>query len=305
MRKKTGRALAVFLTHLAQSEKAGLPLRQTLDAACKDADDAAMAKIAASMAQSVKSGKTLGEAMALHPALFDPAISGLVLAGEKAGRLALALQKCHDLVRRRLERQSEFARSTLGPKISLAIILSLAVFRQGPDALATLAFVAAFFFAVMLGRRFAPSLRQLTDMLVMLVPSIGGAVRGHNTARYCESLAVLHAGGLGLRQSLHLASMSVPNLVLQQQTREALLLVEAGASLHDAFSAATRFDAFALGLIRAGEESGNLAKTLEETAAYYDRQTAEAVTAIQQTAVPALVIVAGIILYMHLKDSGF
>ena len=29
MRKKTGRALAVFLTQLAQSEKAGLPLRQT------------------------------------------------------------------------------------------------------------------------------------------------------------------------------------------------------------------------------------------------------------------------------------
>ena len=253
----------------------------------------------------MKNGKTLGEAMALHPALFDPAITGLVLAGEKAGRLALALQKCHDLVRRRLERRSEFARSTLGPKISLAIILALAVFRQGPDAFWTLNAIATFFAMFFVGRRFSSGFRYRTDFLVLLLPGIGGAVRGHNTARYCESLAVLHAGGLGLKQSLHLASMSVPNLVLRQQTHEALLLVEAGASLHHAFSVATRFDSFALGLIRAGEQSGNLSKTLEEITGYYDRQTAEAVTAMQQTAVPALVIVAGIILYMHLKDSGF
>lgn len=305
MRKKTGRALAVFLVHLAQSEKAGLPLRQTLDAAKRDADDGAMAKVAAGMAQSVKSGRTLGEAMALYPDVFDPAICGLVLAGEKAGRLSLALQKCHDLVRRRLERQSEFARSTLGPKISLALILGLAVFRQGPDALAALVLLAAFFAAFLLGRRFSPAVRLATDSLALLVPGLGGAMRGHNTARYCESLAVLHAGGLGLKQSLHLASEAVPNLVLRRQTREALLLVEAGASLHRAFSTATRFDSFALGLLRGGEESGNLAKTLEETAAYYDQKTAEAVTAIQQTIVPALVIMAGIILYLHLKDSGF
>lgn len=305
MRKKTGRALAVFLMQLAQSEKAGLPLRQTLDAACKDADDVVMAKVAAGMAESVKTGMTLGEAMELYPAIFDPAITGLVQAGEKAGRLSLALQKCQDLVRRRLERQSELARSTLGPKISLAIILAIAVFRQGPDAFWTLNAIASFFALFFVGRRFSSGMRYRTDFLVLLLPGIGGVVRGHNTARFCESLAVLHAGGLDLKQSLHLAGKSVPNLVLREQMHEALLLVEAGASLHQAFATATRFDSFALGLLRAGEESGNLSKTLEEVAAYCDRQTAEAATAMQQTAVPALVIVAGIILYLHLKDSGF
>lgn len=305
MRKKTGRALAVFLMQLAQSEKAGLPLRHALEAARNDAESGLMARVAGKIEGMVQEGMTLGEAMARFPAVFDSAITGLVLAGEKGGRLALALERCHELVRRRLERQSAFARGTLGPKISLVIILALLVFREGPGALWTIGAVIVFFAMFVAGRRFASGFRYGTDFLVLHLPGIGGAVRGHNAARFCESLALLHASGMELKKSLHLASEAVPNLALRAQTREALLLVEAGASLHQAFSAATHFDSFALGLIRAGEKSGNLAKTLEEIAVYYDRQTAEALSAVQQTAAPALVIVAGIILYRHLKDSGF
>lgn len=301
MRKAATRALAIFFLHLAQMEKAGVPLRKALEDAAQEASYGPLKKAAAGVAADVRCGRKLHEAMAAWPQVFDATLTGLVAAGEEGGRLAFVLDKCRELMRRRAERQSRMARATLSAKITLVVVLALVVFRQGIGAVSPLVALIALAAAFLLLRRISGPFRAGTDRLLLLLPGIGPVARGHFVARFCEELAILHESGLDLRKSLHAAMQSVPNRAVRREAWEALLLLEGGASLHRAFSAATRFDPLVLSMIRAGEDSGALARTLHEAAAWHGRRTDEALTALQQVSGPALVILAGVMLYLSLK----
>lgn len=300
MARNADRALIVLFLHLEQMEKAGVPITESLAAA---RDSAVTPKIAAAVdgvLHEVKLGHPLNEAMAFYPKVFDETMLSLVAVGEKSGKLARSFTQCLDYIRRRDEHARLMRRATRQPKLSLAIILGLAAFR-GHTALpyAALAIVStvAVFWA---GRRFLYPFRYVTDRLFLALPVVGKFIAQDSWARFAASLAMLYEAGVDLRSGLATAAATIPNLVIRDSAEDILPLVRDGASLLAAFKAGGRMDSMALAMLKAGEDSGNFGGCLRELAEYYEKNTADALTALQQYAGPILTIATGSVLYLGL-----
>jgi type II secretory pathway component PulF len=299
--KKTTRSLIGFFLHLSQMEKAGVPLRQSLQSVADDEELPALRKKWQKMLQTVQGGYKLHEAMALYPRLFDDAVRGLVAAGEETGKLSRVLASCQDYYSRADTHRRQMRRATLQPKIAAVVISGMAFIRRH-SALPKLAAGILLAGAVLVfARRFVPGMRYLTDRVFLMA---AGPVRRftlqYSYACFADALAMVYTAGIPLRRGLAIAAGVVPNLVVRADIESAIPRVTAGQSLHKAFSQCRFADPLALSMLKAGEDSGNLGTTLSHVAEYYNKETDDSLTALQQTMGPVLTILLGLMLYKSL-----
>jgi type IV pilus assembly protein PilC len=300
MSKSSRRGQIALFLHLEHMEKAGVPILQSLDAAANDADTRALGRALEAMTGAMRAGMTLSEAMGLYPRLFDDTTVALVALGEKAGRMGRIFEKCRQHFRRAEEHAEKMRRATRYPKFAGVIILGLALLR-GETLLPQAVALTVFFCVVIVGgRRYSPLFRHATDHALLLLPRAGRLIAQVSHARFADSLAMLYESGIPLKTAIGVAAASVPNFVIRAALERAGAAVTEGRSLHAAFSAEAGMDRLALAMIKAGEDSGNLAATLHELADYYDRRTDEALTAVEQLAAPLLTLVAGALLWFSL-----
>lgn len=291
------RALIGLFLHLEQMEKAGVPLRQSLQAACDDADDRDLKKALPLMIEELKAGRTLSEAMGFYPRVFDVTLRRLVALGERAGKMGLVLGRARDYLKRNEEQRSMMKRALLYPKISGVIILGLAAWRHDTN----MPLLAGCFFccwaALKLSRYFMPVVKSLTDRVILGIPVIGKFSAQYSFSCFAESLATLFDAGVPLRQALPVAAQSAPNLSIRYWLEGAADQVAAGQSLFQSFQNG-RMEKHALSMLKAGETTGNLSGPLREVAAYYDRRLNDAMTALHQMTGPVLTVILGALLYL-------
>lgn len=294
--------MTLFL-HLEQMEKAGVPLRQSLETASSDADSKSVNSMLAYMAAELRGGAKLNEAMQHYPRFFDPAIVRLVAAGEKAGKLARVFEIC----RGHIEHAADHARKMRGalryPKIAGVIILGLAVVRSHSEMPVIAAFVLGAYALFWAARRYSLTCKYLTDRFFLLLPVIGEVARADSWARHAEALALLFEAGIPLREALATAASCVPNAVIREEAENAVPRVIAGEPLYKAFAKCEHADRMMLTMLKAGEDSGNLAHTLREVSSWNDKRTDEALTMLHQSAGPFLTIVLGLMVYESVKNT--
>ncbi|MEZ0224934.1 MAG: type II secretion system F family protein [Alphaproteobacteria bacterium] len=296
----SARALIVLFLHLEQMEKAGVPITQSLATARDAAEEKIISAALDGVLHEIKNGQKLHEAMTFYPKVFDETMIGLIKLGEKSGKLARVFGQCLEYVRRRDEHARMMRKATREPKISGAVIFGLAIFKNH-TALPWVAALLAFFITLFIAaRRYILPFRYITDRLFLTIPKLGPLVAQDSWAHFAESLAMLYEAGVDMRSGLRIAAAGIPNLIIREAAERAIPPIEAGSSLHAAFRDTKRMDKMALAMIKAGEDTGNFSQTLRELADYYEKRTAEALTALQQVSTPILTIILGIVLFVTL-----
>lgn len=295
------RELVTLFLHLEQMEKAGMPLRKSIETAAEDADNRSVKNMLQLIAAELQGGAKLNEAMQHYPQFFDPAVVRLIAAGEKSGKLARVFEIC----RSHIQHAAEHARKMRGvlryPKVAGAIILALAIFRN-QTAMPGLALVLFCAWAMFwLARKYSLTFKYWTDKLFLILPVIGQVVRADSWAQHAEALALLFEAGIPLREALANAAACVPNAVIREEAENAVPRVVAGDPLYKAFSKSPYADRMMLVMLKAGEDSGNLAHTLREVSNWNDKRTDEALTMLHQSAGPLLTIVLGMVVYSIVK----
>ncbi len=297
MGKNTNRALIELFLHLEQMEKAGVPLRQSLEAARDDADNTAVKKRLLFMAEDLRAGRTLSEAMAQHPRFFDAAVVRLIAAGEKSGRLARVFETCRNHVKRAEDHARKMRAALRYPKIAGVIILGLAVIRNHSEMPVIAAVVYGGWLLFWLLRRYSATFKYWTDKMFLGIPIVGRVVKADSWARYASALALMFEAGIPLREALAAAAGCVPNLGVREAAENAVPRVVAGAPLYQAFADGAHVDRMMLSMLKAGEVSGNLAHTLGEVADWNDKRTDDALTSLHQTAGPFMTLVLGALVF--------
>ncbi len=270
-----------------------MPLRDALDAARDDAPDAKMQLMAANIAEGVRAGQSLAQALEYYPHYFSPTIIGLIAAGEKTGRLGRIFEKCRDILRRQADNAQRLRKVTRYPKISFAIFIGLSLLQNHtglPYAAAALCFVVALVWAL---RRYVSAFQELTDRMMLFIPIVGPLLRQNSVAMFADSLALVYSAGMDMRQGLVVAAGTIPNLAVRADIVRVLPQVTAGQTLYKCLQSSRQFDGLALGMLRAGENSGNFDACLTQLAEYYNKKTDAAVTMAQQVIGPALTIIMG------------
>jgi type IV pilus assembly protein PilC len=110
------------------------------------------------------------------------------------------------------------------------------------------------------------------DALKLRIPLVGGIFQELALASFNKTLAILHSSGLVLHKAVDLAAGASGNAVLKRRILETIPLLQEGKSLATALATVNLYNSKMLGMIEAGEKSGNLAQMLTKMAEFSENR---------------------------------
>jgi type IV pilus assembly protein PilC len=326
-RKVPMREFLVFNQELATLLKAGMPLVQSLDILRGRVDHPVFRPVLDEIHDKVRAGAALSDVFAAHGALFPPAYSASLLAGEKSGSLDgvlrryVAYMKVIGAVRRRT------LSALIYPAVLVAVacvVVAIIVLKVVPEfaafydsfgaqlPLATRVIVAGATFlrthvlliAVALallgaaGWRWVgqASQRERFDRSILRVPWVGSTVRRFATSQLARTLSTLLGGGLPLVSAIEIASRSMGNQFLSAEMRNVGQRVREGEPFAAAAAARGTFPDVFVKMAEVGESTGALGEMMASLADFYDEEIEAELGRFVSLVEPALLIVMGLVI---------
>jgi general secretion pathway protein F len=331
------RALAGFTEELGGLVEAGLPVEEALGLLQLGQRHAAARAVFAELRKSIREGAALHEALAAQGVSFPATYVAFVRAAEAAGILGPSLKRMADDLAAKEGFTADIRNALLYPSFllvtaSAGITILLGVVVPGLEQLladrnhdllplatrgviaashalrshgAYFAIVSVVALASVAGARLTEGGRLLTDRLLLRVPMLGSILRSLETGRWSRTLGGLLRGGLPVAQAMPFAIAAVGNRAIQLELRSALVRILGGVSIADAVDRDTVLPADAIGIVRVGERTGQLASALERAAAIHEVRARRGFHALTIFITPMLTVVfgllAGIIVYAMLS----
>lgn len=294
-----------FLEGLASLIRAGVPVREALEALAASAPGGRIARLARSLASEISEGSTLGEAAGAAYRWIPPEHAVLLEAGERAGALDEAIARVLELHSSRVRTASEFLRSVAWPLVSTvaaSVLLPSYLLLSGASGTYVLIQIAVFgslglaalVFAAGVPRSFADSgPGQVLGRLALAIPFAGRLLREQATARFLGIVGFLLRAGVSLEEAFGLAAKTLRWRDLRDAAAGVPASLRRGMKFHEALSAAGAFrlGAEATAAVYAGEVAGKLDGALVEVSERLE-DAVRVRTRRALSAVPAVLILA-------------
>jgi general secretion pathway protein F len=318
---------------IAAMARAGLPLDQGLAALAREMGRGRLQRVTAQLADDLRAGRTLPEALSRQGRRVPPFYAGLVEAGVRSGRVPDVLATLTDYARTLAQLRTNLLDAALYPAVVLVFagsILGLVAGYLVPqygelfkDFGLQLPAVTEIVLAVC--RR--PALFLLAPLLTVLgvlalaravlggsdrwrcwwaralyaVPVVGTLVRSARLAAFTDLLAILVDYGLPLPRAFQLAGEASSDPLVAVGAREAQRDLEAGLPLGPALRRHLLVPELVAWMTAVGERRGELGKALHHAAEMY-RQQVERRTALLRTVLPPFLIIgtAGLIVALFI-----
>lgn len=319
--------IAALCRHLGTMTEAGVPLSEALDAAADEGVRAEIRPFVATLAETVRAGAPLSQALAAQGPVVPPIVVALVRAAESSGQPGTMLLRAADHLQRqeRLVRQLRAAASY--PVFMLAtgsaIVLALLVFvlprfaaiyaergstlpaptrlllaasdlvRAHGAALATAAAVGAI--AVALFRR-SEGARQLADRVRFGAPVLGRLSRLAFTAITARTLSTLLASGIHLLDAIAICRGLVPGARTGRFWSAVDARLRNGGSLVEALREEPLLPPTVVAMVSAGERSGRIPEVLARAADFAEEDLETALKQATSMLEPVLILAFGLVL---------
>ncbi|MFH1632231.1 MAG: type II secretion system F family protein [bacterium] len=275
----------------------------------------------------VEGGEDLGAAMEREPKVFSTVYISAVKIGEGSGTLSENLKRLSDQMDKDYVLRRNIQSAMLYPIVvlSAALVIGLGVatfvlpqivgvFRSLrvdlPVSTRALIFVAEVFgdyglilapaiiigivVAIWMTRR--PFLRPLIHRITLKLPIIGSFVHLINRAQFCRTLGTLLESGTPIQESLEITSLVMGNFVYRKSAKEMLERIGEGADFSEIVSSyPDLYPVIIHRMIAVGERSGNLGKTLEYLAAFFEDRVMALSKNISSVIEPILLLVIGLV----------
>lgn len=314
---------ALFTRQLAALVRAGLPVLGGLEVLARQRCGGPAGVLAADLAETIRAGGSLSDALARHPRSFDRLYLNLVRAGEAAGALGEVLERLAAF----LEKSERTRRQIRGALTYPAFVLLVAV---GIVAALTVFVVPRFrdVFASVLNGQSLPPLTEAVLAVAdfgrvhglwlagataggcLLAAAIGrssvggrifdrwrlgvpfaGAVESHaSAARFARTLGTLLGSGVAVLEALAITRAALRNRVVADAVEAVGERVRVGEALSAAVEATGRFPPVLTSLMQVGEETGQLPQLLQRVADVCDEDVDRAVTAFTTLLEPLTIV---------------
>lgn len=281
----------------------------------------------ADLRRRVEEGAQLSEAMAAHPACFDPVCRSLVAAGESRGTLGEMLLRLASLTRQQQKTRSAVIGACVYPALLTAVSLGVLVLM--------VVFVMPRFEEMFsnLGAALPPSTQALMSighavraywpwLLSVLAAAVGGlwfwlgspagqehlqaamvrtppfarVAKALITARLTRMLGVLVDGRVPLVDALALAKLSTGNVLYARLVAKAEEAVTRGEPVSAAFADPTLIHSSVYEALRSGERTGQVGPVLLSLAEFLDEDNEVVLRALTSVLEPVILIVMGLVI---------
>ena len=313
-----------FTRQFATLIGAGLPLSNALRTVNDQTSTKGMKIIIEEVLADVESGKSLTDACAKHPDVFDRVYLALVEAGEMSGTLDLSLRRLADQQEKDSAVMAKIRGALTSPLITLAVIIGVMVFLllevvpQVEDLYGSLNKPLPWLTTVMVNAtNFL--MHQWYVILIMVVlivwfviwfrktnvgirwaavtklniPMFKGLFLRLYNGRFARTMQNLMSTGVALLESMQISAEAMNNIVLQEQIEAAEKKVRAGKPLSEALGDADYMLPLVPQMAAIGEESGKMDEMLGKAASVYENELDEIVAKLSEMIQPVMMLAMG------------
>jgi general secretion pathway protein F len=324
--------LALLTRQFATLIRAGLPLIECLGTLIDQVEQTRLKRVLTHVRQQVREGRTLADALQVHPRVFSGIYVNMVRAGEESGTLEAVLARLADYSesQARLLRtvQSALTYPVIMIVVSLAILVFLLTYvvpqvtriftesgRALPLATRILLGCSSFFanywwsmlLVLAIGALIAvrvtrtPKGRAWYDRTLLRLPGVGRLFQRVNVARFARTLSTLLASGVPILTALSIVTHLLNNSVLRRAVEDARASVQEGESLAAPLRRSGLFPALLTQMVAVGERSGELESMLARAADAYDEEVTVALSRLTTLLEPlTILLMGGVILFIVL-----
>lgn len=325
-RKVTTKERIAFTRQFATLIAAGLPLSASLHMLAEQSESKATRSLVEDISAQVESGKTLHDAFAKHPEVFNKVYLSLIAAGEASGTLDVSLKRLAEQQEKDANMISRIRGALTYPAIVLVVIVLVVTFLM----LAVVPQVENLY------RDLNEPLPALTQMMVnfsnflvnywwlilvlvgifgwffvqfkktevggkwwakfkLNVPIFKGLFLRLYNARFARTAQMLLSAGVPMLEAMQISGEAINNVIMEDQINQAATMVRSGKPL----SVALKGRAYILPLVpqmaATGEQSGKIDEMLGRAAKVYEDELDERLNAISTMIEPILMVVLAVV----------
>ncbi|MEK9180392.1 MAG: type II secretion system F family protein [Patescibacteria group bacterium] len=316
-----------FSRHLSIVIRAGLPLLEGLKIIRRQTVSKPLLRAIDQVLIDISNGQFLATSLARYPEIFDDFFVNIVRVGEASGTLAANLAYVSEELRKQKELRSQVRSAMIYPiiiMIATIALISFLIFFAFPKILplfaslkiplplptkiliAVSSFVIAngiwilagfvVFFICLRLLLLVPTVRYLTDKMLLYVPVLSGMTIAVNMANFSRVLSVLLKGGIKIVEATTITAQTFDNLVYRRELLEAAEDVKKGEQLAQyLWSKKRTFPTLLVGLIEIGENTGNLIENLSYLADYYREEVEMSLRNLTTVIEPILLLTMGML----------
>jgi len=318
------KTLVFFTRQLATMFAAGLTLEKALTNLAKEEKHARFKKTLEQVAEDIRKGMSLSDAMERHPGVFTGLFIALVKAGEVSGslqtildQLASYLESVHD-TNQKVKSALYYPFLVLGFLVGvLAIMLVFIVPRfsevydqlgaELPAATQALVrisdqvthnFVQVFFFILLgVGALWMLSLTRragyMLDSAKLKFPVFGRLINYNIYNKLCKTLGILMGAGVPVIPSMNLIRRVVNNRVYAKAIDMTTEYIRDGYNISAALRITGKFPPILLQLVGTGEETGEIDALLDKASDFYAKQVDSMVSRMTTLIEPLMIMFVG------------
>ncbi len=320
--------LMMFCFQLEQLTSSGVPLLDGLTDLRDSTPNLHFQKIIGSLVSDVEGGKMFSAALAEHPRVFGDVFVSLVQAGEQTGKLPEVFDNLAMTYKWQDELVSQTKRLIAYPLFVLVVVVSAIVFlmvylvpqmvaflrnmgQDLPTQTKILIFISNAFvnywwliigvpIVVLIGLASAINksaiARYRFDYAKLHIPITGEIMQKIILARFARYFALMYQTGIPILDAIRKCEGIVGNQVVADALKRAHFQINAGGTMAESFQNAGLFPSLVVRMIKVGESTGTLDKSLLKISYFYDRDVNESTEKMLKLIEPTLTVVLGVIL---------
>ena len=321
----SARDIALMTRQLAVLLQAGMALVEGLTALMKQTSNTRLRKIIFDVRDRVNEGKTLADALNMHPKVFKGLYTNMVRAGEASGALEQVLFRLADIQERQVRLQKRVASALAYPVflalfgVAVIIFLMVAIMprimglfeRQNADLpmvtevmVAMSHFISGYWWAILLliaciliGWRAwvgTPKGRHSWDMFKLKAPLFGNLTTKIICARFTRTLGTMLQSGLTMMVGLDVVRSVVQNVVVEESIDDVKAAIRRGKDLAQPLGESGIFPPLMVQMTELGQRSGEIEDMLIRVADTYEEDVELTVDALVSLLEPIIIVVMAV-----------
>ncbi len=324
-KKISKKELAIFSRQLAVMLDSRVPVVQSFLSLASQAGSVEFKEKIIKISELVEEGNSLSEAFAYYPKVFNIFYISLIKSGEASGKISESLYYLSDHLEREYDIESQVKSAMVYPLLVLFVLLTIMIViivgvvpgfialleEVGEDIplitrimlgfyeflkdfgwILIIAFLGLIIFLVYYSK--TKEGKKVYDKIPLTLPLIGGFFQKVFLIRFSENLSVLLNAGLSITRALEIVGDIMGNFVYRKIISEAKKRVSEGEKISSTFVKYPEvIPVFVVQMIKVGEDTGKLDKTLMEIVNFYQKEVQRGVDTFISLLEPILIIFLG------------
>lgn len=318
------KTLVFFTRQLATMFAAGLTLEKALTNLAKEEKHPRFKKSLEKVADDIRKGLSLSDAMERQPGTFSSLFIALVKAGEVSGslqtildQLATYLENTHD-TNQKVKSALYYPVLVLGFLVAVLAVMLIFIVPRFSEVYAQLGadlpaatqalvrvsdavtqnFGQVLFFLVVawIGLWLVSMTRRggyVVDTFKLKFPVFGTLINYNIYNKMGKTLGILLGAGVPVIPSMNLIQRVVANKVYARAIETSTEYIRDGYNISSAFRITDKFPPIMLQLVSTGEETGEIDKLLDKASEFYSKQVDSMVSRMTSLIEPLMIIFVG------------